>query len=60
MRLLVFLLGLTLLTSACRRETEPPLVVDYAYFPLTEGSYIDYRVDSVLFSDFTMTRDTAR
>lgn len=52
-------LALTLWTS-CGREVEPPADIDYSYYPLREGSFVEYRVDSVLFSDFNLPpRDTA-
>lgn len=55
-----FMMALSVLfCSSCKKETEelqPGSVEDY--FPLTEGKYIVYDLDSILFTDFGQAQKT--
>jgi hypothetical protein len=44
-----------LLFSACTEEVIQSENLNYNYFPLEVGNYIEYQLDSVVFDDFTMT-----
>jgi len=41
-----------LMTSCHKEETQSELDFGYAYFPLQQGSWKEYRIDSVLYSPF--------
>jgi hypothetical protein len=57
---LVFCAVLVFFISACKRETETlSLDLGYSYFPDDSGSYVIYRVDSMVFDDFNRTKRTS-
>jgi hypothetical protein len=45
---------------ACKKEVTPPSDVELGreYFPITQGHFIEYEVDSIVYNDFTKTVDT--
>ncbi len=57
---LVILLSLLVAFSACRKQIiqPPPDDLGYSYQPLTEGHFVIYDVDSIIFNDFTKSIDT--
>lgn len=62
MRLPLFLLVIftSLLFHACKRQTIPPDEIELGkdYISLTEGHYIEYDVDSIVYNDFNQSTDT--
>lgn len=49
----LFILVLLLLTISCKKETESVTFdFGYSYFPDDSGTYVIYKVDSVLYNDF--------
>ncbi len=54
----VFICCIGLFFSACKKKTVGSVVLGYDYFPLENGSYIIYRLDSFYYNDFTGGIDT--
>lgn len=55
----ILMLCIAFIYSACKKSSIDPVPIDQSYFPLTTGKYIIYDVDSIVFSDFFDTTDTA-
>jgi hypothetical protein len=56
---LLIILSILILTPACIKDsTEEPFDRGYAYYPLTSGNWIVYRVDSIDYNGFTGVVDT--
>ena len=45
---------------SCKKKTTATLNLGYDYFPLENGNYIIYRLDSLYYNDFTGSIDTFR
>lgn len=56
---ILLFVALSVIWVGCEREVEVPDDIDYSYFPLNTGHFVDYRVDSVLYNDFSMTVDSS-
>jgi hypothetical protein len=48
----IFLLAIVFMTSCHKDETPADIDFGYSYFPLQEGSWKEYRLDSVIYSPF--------
>lgn len=47
LRVFIFFISMTLLVTACKNEVAEPDDIGYDYFPLVQGHWISYQVDSV-------------
>ena len=57
--LLFAILSIALLSLySCKKDVDPPMDMGYDYFPVGEGMYITYNVQSIIWNDFTQTVDT--
>lgn len=61
-RILLFLFTSALLVAACKKDNskEEQVIFFDHYFNDTQGFYIDYACDSLIYNDFTSTVDTFR
>lgn len=57
-RLLFKFLVFFLILNSCKKDPSTKINFHYDYFPLTEGSWIIYDADSVVYDDFKETIDT--
>ena len=56
--ILLFMGVMVLSIVACKKDPEPRPYLGYNYFPLDEGKWIIYTVDSIVYNEFTQSTDT--